>query len=164
VAFLALLLAPDAEPAAAERSTRARASATQALAPTTVFVAPNGSDSNPCTRRRPCRSFNRAYHVARPGGTVEVAGGYYPSQTLRRKAGARSPNVQIREAPGARVVVGNRGAQNNCLAFDGAQYVTVRRVATRYTSVGGQRHQCGVSIGRGNAHHVTLVRIDAGMI
>jgi hypothetical protein len=149
---VALSLAPAAE------------GAPQPLEPASVFVTPKGSDANPCTRKRPCRSFDRAYHVASPGDTVNVAGGYYPSQTLSRKAHAAPPHVYIRETPGARVIVGNPGAENNCLGFDGAQYVTVRGVATRYTTVGGQRHQCGVSIGRGNAHHVTLIGVNAGMI
>lgn len=153
--FGLLLTAPAAWPAP---------KAPQPLERASVFVSPRGSDSNRCTRSRPCRSFNRAYHVARPGDTVNVAGGYYPSQTLTRKAGAKPPHVYIRETPGARVVIGNPGDVDNCLAFEGAQYVTVRGVATRYASVGGQRHQCGVSIGRGNAHHVTLVGVNAGMI
>jgi hypothetical protein len=161
---IGLFLAVPPARAAAPAGEAARTSAAGGLEPASVFVGPHGSDSNPCTRRRPCRSLNRAYHVASPGDTVNVRGGRYPSQTIRRKAGAKPPNVQIREAPGARVVLGNRGATKSCLAFEGAQYVTVRKVATRYTRVGGQRHQCGVSIGRGNAHHVTLVRVNAGMI
>ena len=48
--------------------------------------------------------------------------------------------------------------------FEGARYVTIRGFKTPYTRVGGLRHQCGVTIGRSNAHHVTLRNIDAGMI
>jgi hypothetical protein len=133
-------------------------------APPTVFVAPTGSDGSPCTKTAPCKSLDRAYHVAAPGETVEVAGGSYPSQTINAKAGAAPPHVLLRETPGARVVLGDEGATVGCLEFEGAQYVTVKGFETSYTTVGGQRHQCGVTIGRSDAHHVTLEDIDAGMI
>jgi hypothetical protein len=133
-------------------------------APATLFVTPGGSNTSPCTRAEPCRSFNRAYQTAEPGETVEVAGGSYPSQTLDAKNGAAAPYVVIREAPGERVVVGNDGATSDCVVFEGAQYVTLQGIETTYTTVGGQRHQCGIAIGRNDAHHVTLVDVDAGMI
>lgn len=47
-----------------------------------VFVATTGSDLSPCTRAAPCASFDRAYRVARPGQTIEIAGGTYPAQTV----------------------------------------------------------------------------------
>jgi hypothetical protein len=138
--------------------------AVSGLSARTLFVSRRGSDRNRCRRASPCRSFDRAYHVARPGDTVQVAGGSYPSQTINAKAGAAPPHVVIREAPGARVRVGDSGATNDCLVFEGARYVTVRGIATKYTRVGGQRHQCGVAIGRSDAHHVTLRNVNAGMI
>jgi hypothetical protein len=95
---------------------------------------------------------------------VLVAGGRYPSQTIHGKRGAATPRVVIREAPGARAIVGDRGATVECIEFEGAKYVTVRGFETPYTRVGGLRHQCGVTIGRSNAHHITLRNIDAGMI
>jgi hypothetical protein len=48
----------------------------------TVFVSTGGSDSAPCSQSQPCKSFDRAYKVAHPGDTVEVAGGSYSSQTI----------------------------------------------------------------------------------
>jgi len=46
------------------------------------FVAPTGSDAERCTRTAPCRTFARAYAVARPGEIVEVVRGSYPEQTI----------------------------------------------------------------------------------
>jgi hypothetical protein len=47
-----------------------------------LYVAPNGSDAGLCTRFAPCASFDRAFHVARPGRHVEILGGVYPTQTV----------------------------------------------------------------------------------
>ena len=48
--------------------------------------AAGGSDGNPCTAAAPCRSFDRAYHAAIPGGTVMVAPGSYGPQKISRDA------------------------------------------------------------------------------
>jgi hypothetical protein len=45
-----------------------------------LFVATTGNDANPCTQSAPCLSFDRAYHLAAPGTTVQVASGVYNSQ------------------------------------------------------------------------------------
>lgn len=45
----------------------------------TRFVAPSGSDRGSCRRASPCKTFDRAYQVAKPGETVSVAGGTYGS-------------------------------------------------------------------------------------
>jgi chitodextrinase len=71
----------------------------------TVFISPSGSDSNACTQAAPCRSFDRAYHVAQPGQTVQMAGGDYGGQSLTydgSKVNASS-NVVFVPAPGATV-------------------------------------------------------------
>ncbi|HEY7562164.1 MAG TPA: hypothetical protein VH650_08320 [Gaiellaceae bacterium] len=127
-------------------------------------MSPTGSDAALCIEAAPCKSFNRAYQIARPGDVVDVAAGSYPSQILYRKANAGPPHVVIRPELGARVVVGDDGATVGCMGFEGATYVTVVGMETAYTTVGGRRHQCGISVGRGRAHDVTLVDIDAGMI
>jgi hypothetical protein len=133
-------------------------------APASRFVSPGGSDAGDCTSASPCRTFDRGYQVAAPGDTVEIAAGTYPSQTLSAKAGAAPPNVVLRPAPGARVVVGDPGAETACIGFEGAQHVTLEGFETAYTNVGGMTHQCGVTVGRGGAHHIRLVDLDAGMI
>jgi hypothetical protein len=41
-----------------------------------LYVSPRGSDKSLCTRSTPCRSFDRAYRLARPGQTSFSAGTY----------------------------------------------------------------------------------------
>jgi hypothetical protein len=94
----------------------------------TVFVGPNGSAFGPCTRARPCRSLNRAYHVANPGEVVQVAGGSYGRQDLTgdpSKTSAR--DVVFRAAPGARVRISDItfGRYSGSI---GASHVTMRRM------------------------------------
>jgi hypothetical protein len=129
-----------------------------------LFVAPGGSNSSPCTQAAPCRSFDRAYQLAAPGDVVEVAGGRYRSQIFGPKPGTAAPDVRIVASAGQRVVVGDLGAEDGCLGFEGATYVSVDGVETSYTRVAGRLHQCGVSVGREHSHHVTLKDVDAGMI
>lgn len=130
--------------------------------PADLFVSPSGSDDRACTKSAPCRSFDRAYQVARPGDVIEVAGGSYPSQTFTAKNGARRPFVVVREAVGERAIVGDRGATDNCIAFEGASYVLVAGFETPYVRVQGQPSQCGVSVGREGAHHLILLDLDVG--
>jgi PKD domain len=109
--------------------------------------------------------LNAGYQVARPGDTVQVAAGAYPSQRIAAKPSAARPNVVIRPALGARVVIGNAGATNDCLGFSGAAYVEVRGIETVYTTASnGLQHQCGIAVGRGGAHHVTLDGVDSGPV
>jgi hypothetical protein len=83
---------------------------------THLFVAPGGSDAGTCTRTRPCATFDRAYRVAHPGDTVEIAGGAYPTQVVqvdRRKVnltppcslGRRARCVVFRPVAGATVTI-----------------------------------------------------------
>jgi hypothetical protein len=76
-------------------------------AATAVYVSPQGSDKARCTKSAPCKSFDRGYVVARPGQTILLAAGTYPSQTVKvdpTKVNARS-NVVFRPAPGATVTI-----------------------------------------------------------
>ena len=68
-----------------------------------LLVTPSGSDGNACTASAPCRSFDRAYQVARPGQIVEVAGGDYPAQTITGTKAA--PKVVFQPRHGATVNV-----------------------------------------------------------
>ena len=70
---------------------------------TSLYVAPSGSDSHACTQTSPCRSFDRAYHLAKPGTRVFLASGDYGGQSLSYNApfvGASSKVVFL-PAPGA---------------------------------------------------------------
>jgi hypothetical protein len=71
----------------------------------TVFVSPTGMDAGACTQIAPCASFDFAYHVAAPGATIQLAGGTYPSQTVKvdlTKLDVPS-DVVFQPAPGATV-------------------------------------------------------------
>lgn len=70
-----------------------------------VFLAPNGSDSAPCTRQAPCRSFQRAYRKAEAGQIVQVAGGSYPGQSIEADGRKLSRNIVFRPAGKARVQI-----------------------------------------------------------
>jgi hypothetical protein len=86
-----------------------------------IFLATTGSDSNPCTKAAPCASFQRAYRAARPGQTVEVASGVYPSQTLGADPNKRSAaDVTFRPAKGATVSFSGR------FTLEGASHMVLR--------------------------------------
>ena len=122
-----------------------------------LFVAPGGSDGNPCSQAAPCASFDRAYRVASPGAVVQVAAGTYPGQTIRAVAGRAGPNVVFQPPAGARVVLGG-------LSFDGADFVTVRDMETTYKgSSPGAGNQQGVHAGPGSSY-ITLENLDAGSV
>jgi hypothetical protein len=109
-------------------------SAATSAGPTTsgrasVFLSPSGSDSNPCTKLAPCRTFNRGYHVARAGQVVQAAAGSYGTQTLlydASKAHARR-NVVIRPAKRARVTIGDLKIAPSRFT-KGATHLTVRNL------------------------------------
>src|SRR3954468_7949777 len=56
--------------------------AANAAGSATLYVAPNGSDSNACTQSAPCASLDGGYQKANPGDHVQVAGGTYGNQRL----------------------------------------------------------------------------------
>jgi len=80
-----------------------------------LFVAPGGEDGGACTAEAPCKSFDAAYHAARPGQVVQLAGGDYGNQaftpdTAKGGSGCESDAelgacVILHPARGARVVV-----------------------------------------------------------
>jgi hypothetical protein len=94
--------------AAGNRSLPASVSARTAdcvLPAASVFVSVGGSDAGGCSQAAPCRSFDRAFHVAGSGAVVEVAGGTYPAQTLTADA-SKTSAVVFRPASGASVTTG----------------------------------------------------------
>jgi hypothetical protein len=71
-----------------------------------VFVSPRGSDASRCQRLDPCLTFDRAYHVAREGQVVVIAGGDYPEQVVREDTTKSAPeDVVFRPASGETVRV-----------------------------------------------------------
>jgi chitodextrinase len=94
----------DAAGNTSPRRTATVATASCSLPAASVFVSASGSDSNPCSQASPCKSFNRAYHVAAPGSVVEVAGGTYAAQTISSDASkTSSSDVVFRPAAGQTV-------------------------------------------------------------
>src|SRR5206468_9078804 len=88
-------LGVEAFDAAGNRSTRALVNAVTTACATgaaNLYVSPTGNDANPCLQVSPCASFNRAYQIALPGQTVQVAGGTYGSQVISEKASLRGQN------------------------------------------------------------------------
>ena len=71
-----------------------------------VFVAPGGSDANPCTAAAPCLTLGRAYRAALPGQTVQIASGSYPPQIIAFDASKLTDAaITFRPAPGATVSI-----------------------------------------------------------
>ena len=73
-----------------------------------LHVAVSGSDAADCSSARPCATFDRAYHRARPGQTVLVAAGDYPAQKISADSTKGGAAVIFRPATaGARVRIVN---------------------------------------------------------
>ncbi len=71
-----------------------------------VFLSTTGSDSNPCTAVARCKTISRAYQVAAPGQTIELAAGSYPAQDVLEDTSKTSEtDVIVRPAAGADVTV-----------------------------------------------------------
>jgi PKD domain len=110
----------------------------------------------------PGQSWDAACEAAAPGDVIPLGAGTHPPQSIScRKA---APGVTFRPVQGASVVVGSAGRAENCLSLGGSTYVTVEGVRTTTYTAGGKPGQCGVSVGRGSTHHVTLRNVDGGHI
>jgi chitodextrinase len=115
--------AVDAVDAAGNRSTQATLSASTSTCPppgtADLYVATNGSSSSQCTQASPCSTFTRAYGLAQPGFTVQIAGGSYPSQTIDgAPKPAGSAPVVFEPAAGASVTVSSlRVNQGGAIEF-----------------------------------------------
>jgi hypothetical protein len=108
-----------------------------AVAPS-VFLSPNGSDSNPCSAAAPCLSLNRAYHAVRSGGRVELAAGLYGCDDITPDP-SKTKFVVFAPAAGASVsttcelsIDGNYIEFDNLnlagIRTDSAQHLTLRNV------------------------------------
>ena len=84
-----------------------------------IFLSPGGSDAAPCTTVAPCASLQRAFELAQPGQTVELAAGTYPGQTISAAPKSGTAHVGFRPAPGAQVSFSGR------LSLDGAAHLTL---------------------------------------
>ena len=73
----------------------------------TLFVATNGSDSNPGTQGQPLLTIQRAHDLVQPGGTIAVRGGTYrPSVTIKiTKNGSSSQPITLTNFNGERAII-----------------------------------------------------------
>jgi len=117
------------------------------------YLSTGGSDANPCTRSKPCRSFARAYTVAKPGAVVYVAGGSYPSQRMNVRPKAHGPKILFRPAGKARVTIDSirvtRGSYITFRGFrvtddtfneQGARWITYSWIKMRQFFIRGADH------------------------
>ena len=75
-------------------------------------ISLSGSDANPCTTARPCRTFDHAYDIVPEGAVVRVAGGSYGDQLLSgRRAGGRP--IVFKPNRGAKVSLGELRTEPN---------------------------------------------------
>jgi hypothetical protein len=105
-----------------------------------LFVSTSGSDSGSCSQSAPCASFDRAYQLARPGDTVEVAAGSYGAQRVLKSSPAKvAPAVLFRAAAGANVVVAGiaLGTNNGSASGTSPSYVSFDgfEIRGRFTTV-----------------------------
>jgi hypothetical protein len=90
-----------------------------AVAATSIYVSPSGSDSNPGTQTRPVKTITRADALASAGSTIHVAAGTYyvsaPSKDnagiITRKSGTASARIRFVSDVkwGAKIVVSGTG-------------------------------------------------------
>jgi Right handed beta helix region len=131
--------------------------------PAQWYVAPNGSDSNPCKRARPCATPEYVFdHKAAPGETVEVAAGTYSygSGALRLKSSGAPGRYKVLSCAtrGAckitNSVTGNHTVvylEGSYIAFDGFEVTNSGSGNNLGIYVTSQR---GVQITRNTIHHI----------
>lgn len=90
-----------------------------------LFMSPTGSDSGTCKRTAPCLSFARAYKVAQPGQTIELAGGTYQSETIAEPPREPGQPLTFKPSEGARPTV------DGVLRWEGQRDVVVDGLSIR---------------------------------
>ena len=136
-----------------------RAIAPVSAAPTTFYVAPGGSDSNPGTLAQPWATLQHAGETAAPGDTVLVRGGTYAEGEIWLRAdyghcgSAAGGLVTIRAYPGEAPLFNNaarslyiscdylrieglRFANGKSIAIWGLDRTTIQLVNNRFTGTG----------------------------
>ena len=137
-----------------------------------LHVSVRGSDAGRCTKARPCRSFDRAYRVARLGSTVIVHQGSYPQQILngegaKARSKARAPDVVFIRARGARVRVADLEVRVPHVQF---RRMFIRKWEADYDVRDPGRYAAGdLTFRRIRTHHFSLssvqhVRVIGGSV
>lgn len=115
-----------------------------------LFVAPQGTDSGNCTQSAPCRTFDRAYHLAQPGDVVAVAPGTYPAQTVTADPAKYSPAVVFEPQDGD-VRVAALTILGSYVEFDDLTIVGVWYVGNNSTNAPQSTQPTGVTLRDVNA-------------
>jgi hypothetical protein len=111
----------------------ASAGTTAVPPPPTVFVSPTGSDANPGSAALPVLTVERAYQLALPGQTVELAAGSYPDQQLAfDPKKTSSEHVTFQPAPGATVTISQLDFGQGQTGVAGPQHLTLRNLTIGY--------------------------------
>lgn len=114
-----------------------------------LYLSPSGVDSNPCSQTARCRSLERGYAYAPPGGIVELAEGAYGCDPID---GDRKTAVALRGADGAFPQIG-------CSLRVSAPWLRLERVNVNGTISfePGADHS---SFGSGTAHQFNIFGAD----
>lgn len=158
----AVALAAAALPAGAAGSSSPATAKSAAVA---VYVSASGSDSacGANAPKRPCATFARAFQLAGCGGTVTVAAGAYPAQTVPQRSGSCGQYTTFAPADKAVVTLNDLDIQ--------ASYVRIQGTETTADAVAGRRigfdvaGGVGVEPGSGSGavvpDHVVVARVNA---
>jgi hypothetical protein len=115
-----------------------------AVAATTYYVAPSGSDANACAQTTPCRQIRRALTLVVAGDTILVADGSYLGFDVRDLVGTAGSPITIRaQGAGAQVTPTTDRSDNRDTIFityssyiviDGLRSFSATRAAVRVDS------------------------------
>jgi hypothetical protein len=116
----------------------------------TLYVAPTGNDAGRCSSATsPCLTLDRAYHVARPGDTVELAAGSYTEQGISPDPTKDSATADVTFQP----------AKGATVSFPGNLIVKGAHVVLR-SAPGALNFKVNVVWAQAPAHHVRFERLD----
>jgi Protein of unknown function (DUF1565) len=134
---------------AASETTLASASTDVSASSEDLFIAPTGSNSNPCTEARPCLTMGHAYEKAASGQTVRLLSGSYPDQHIEGgNAKTSGPRVVFAPASGASVQVAGT-------IYVLGSYLTIKNLTVQDVTIGNYDQQPGAP----NPTHVTLLNL-----
>lgn len=108
-----------------------------------LFVATDGSDSNSCTRHRPCKTIGHAVDVARRGAVIAVAHGTYAEQvTLEKRLRLVGRHHPVIDATGRQngIVLSGRGAAHSRVqgfVVENADQEGILATRTRHVTIRG---------------------------
>jgi hypothetical protein len=92
-----------------------------------IYVAGNGSDSNPGSRSAPLKTIAAAVQAANPGDTVWLSPGQYQESLVPNRSGSNGQPITFRKlGPGPSVIVApSGGAQKTAIFVNGVTDIVV---------------------------------------